>query len=1283
MAALDPISNIIAEGASENVVEFTRLMKECSESFVALHKEASKTIPFNPKGTKELREWVELNKQAAAMEQKLTRGHDQLGEAMSAYQRIIEEAAKSQAKLAAAESQAAKDAAAAKVALQEKNLELRNEAQALDESYQARQKANEQARLAQVQAELEAATTRQNTLDIKSNLKELQALAREKERLAKSGARSATDPAQKQAFLDEAQAARDSLRLLKSYQDELKRSQVESNKAAKQTEYLSSSYNRLNAEHSQLYKTARDIGAEFGIESEQFKKAAAEANALDVKLKAIDTSLGYYHRKVGDYKTAFDGLGLSVQRVLQEAPSLAVNMNTFFLAISNNLPDLFNEIRKISAEISGLKAAAAAANVELAKQTAIQSVASKTAEQAEESLYGQIDAVVASVSASHEQAIALKEQIAGHIANAGATAEDAAAAAANTEATLLNAGASVEDAAALRVQTEATILATQSAAEATVALEAQTLATAEASAAAASQPSVLARLGKSLFSVTSLLTAGVLVLTLWGDKIVEAFTGGSEASKEAEKALKKYKDTIDSVAESERSSAQQEIAHMNVLITVSQNAEMSTRNRTRAIKELQETYPETFGNLTQQAILEGNLKDAVDKTSQALLNRAAFQAAEKRFAAASEKLYDLTIAQKKAQEEMAAAQEALNKANAPNKDSEQRGLEQFNAIDRITRTRRLLADISTDIAAAAKEQSQFLKDAQDYALKSGDALFGKDTGRVKPPPKDRDTTNRDIGIDTSMIDLDRRLAEQRINTQMAANKAIYDDETKSLTERLAAYDAYIQNRVTLIRSNSTYEQQEALLLLDRIKEIEQKGEKERTDQEKDLLAKREYYNKQVEFLTTQSGLQENELISLSLKERASILESDTKIRLKKLQDEVNAIKSARAKSEGEQLRALDDSYSKGEMSTRAYYSKRAEITKKASDDEYNAMVAWLDAQREALMNSDLPEEVRVYLENVFAQFPKVKADTTKGPSILELLGFGKKTVQQQKEELTKQIESLYNTIFSVIDSKRNAHYEQQFSLLDKEQDQIEKTAEAEKERIQSSLMAESEKERELAAIEKRKLASEQVLEQKRKAMARAKAIQEKRDAIFQASINAGIAIAKVFAGMGTSSGAVPLAIASAALIAAQTAANISMINSQPIPEYWKGTDNHPGGLAWLGERGREIVNLPTGESYITPDRATLANLPAGTEVIPNHVLAQEAEQSFANRLMWHDQAGRDLQYLDMAELKDEIRGLAGAFDRSVSKIPLHQTFIDEGGFHYGLNRATGRTKFVGGRKRWP
>lgn len=78
---------------------------------------------------------------------------------------------------------------------------------------------------------------------------------------------------------------------------------------------------------------------------------------LDAELKQLEANTGRYQRNVGNYSSAFGMLGLSVQQVARELPSLAVNWNTFFLAISNNLPMLADQIQIANKSYKELMAA--------------------------------------------------------------------------------------------------------------------------------------------------------------------------------------------------------------------------------------------------------------------------------------------------------------------------------------------------------------------------------------------------------------------------------------------------------------------------------------------------------------------------------------------------------------------------------------------------------------------------------------------------------------------------------------------------------------------------------------------------------------------------------------------------------------------------------------------------------------------------------------------------------------------------------------------------------------
>lgn len=65
----------------------------------------------------------------------------------------------------------------------------------------------------------------------------------------------------------------------------------------------------------------------------------------------------------------------------------------------------------------------------------------------------------------------------------------------------------------------------------------------------------------------------------------------------------------------------------------------------------------------------------------------------------------------------------------------------------------------------------------------------------------------------------------------------------------------------------------------------------------------------------------------------------------------------------------------------------------------------------------------------------------------------------------------------------------------------------------------------------------------------------------------------------------------------------SMFGGKKIPGYAGGTDFAPGGLAWVGERGRELVNLPRGSQVIPESRLGPAR---GGMTLSIHVDARDA-----------------------------------------------------------------------------
>ena len=92
------------------------------------------------------------------------------------------------------------------------------------------------------------------------------------------------------------------------------------------------------------------------------KALLAQISDVQKELNAAEQASGRFQRNVGNYASAWNGLGNSVQQVARELPSLAVSANTFFLAISNNFPILVDEIAKARKEYAAFKAELKAGN---------------------------------------------------------------------------------------------------------------------------------------------------------------------------------------------------------------------------------------------------------------------------------------------------------------------------------------------------------------------------------------------------------------------------------------------------------------------------------------------------------------------------------------------------------------------------------------------------------------------------------------------------------------------------------------------------------------------------------------------------------------------------------------------------------------------------------------------------------------------------------------------------------------------------------------------------------
>lgn len=155
----------------------------------------------------------------------------------------------------------------------------------------------------------------------------------------------------------------------------LKEQQREAQNIAKLTAKLNASeagsYNALSAQYSLNKIQLNKLSQEYRENTKEGQKLVKETEEIYARMKQLQEATGKYQLNVGNYASAWNGMGMAAQQLVRELPSLAVSANTFFLAISNNIPILIDEINRAREANAAAAAAAKAAGDAQAKTVPI------------------------------------------------------------------------------------------------------------------------------------------------------------------------------------------------------------------------------------------------------------------------------------------------------------------------------------------------------------------------------------------------------------------------------------------------------------------------------------------------------------------------------------------------------------------------------------------------------------------------------------------------------------------------------------------------------------------------------------------------------------------------------------------------------------------------------------------------------------------------------------------------------------------------------------------------
>ena len=139
------------------------------------------------------------------------------------------------------------------------------------------------------------------------------------------------------------------------YNKEIQQTEKLAQKEAERTAKLERNYNKVQSALNSVSQKYQDLAIKKEMGDKLSAKEEMRLNRLQVltlkydqALRKVDGGMNKWTRNVGNYGNAYNGLGMSVSQLAREMPAFANSVQTGFMAISNNLPMFFDEIKKIT-----------------------------------------------------------------------------------------------------------------------------------------------------------------------------------------------------------------------------------------------------------------------------------------------------------------------------------------------------------------------------------------------------------------------------------------------------------------------------------------------------------------------------------------------------------------------------------------------------------------------------------------------------------------------------------------------------------------------------------------------------------------------------------------------------------------------------------------------------------------------------------------------------------------------------------------------------------------------
>lgn len=416
------------------------------------------------------------------------------------------------------------------------------------------------------------------------------------------------------------------------------------------------------------------------------------------------------------------------------------------------------------------------------------------------------------------------------------------------------------------------------------------------------------------------------------------------------------------------------------------------------------------------------------------------------------------------------------------------------------------------------------------------------------------------------------------SAEVALRKSLQEEMDKALSDATEEYEknranADLQNRLAIAEEGSEEELAVRLEILEKQKEAEIKA-------------------------AESNGADVSLIEQKYLNEKRKLYEEYAADEVEEIAKSAAAQQVVRNTLYNSEMKEMEKAFASGLISREEYESKKAEITEQYSIDTAKAAISSLEEQLAVEeLNADKREEIAERLQKAKADLAKAEADA----EINELERIRKKEEDmedERNERIQKSINIAMDALSTVADFAYTM-YQRDIEELEKQQEANEEAYNADVERIDSlveqGVLSTEEGEARKRAAEVETAKKNEELENEKIKLQQKQAKWDKAVQIAQTGIATARGIMEAWQ-LGPILGAIM-----AGVVAAMGAVQVATIAATPIPAYKEGTKNggHIGGLAIVGDGGKQEVIVYGGKGWITPDTPTIVDLPRGAEVYPD------------------------------------------------------------------------------------